>query len=43
MPKAETKSQFSAQLLRPKKVDGADLWAFVVLPVEVSETLPRRG
>lgn len=39
----ETKSRFEAKLLRPAKTDGDAPWAFVVLPNEVSETLPRRG
>ncbi|GGO73269.1 YdeI/OmpD-associated family protein [Bowmanella pacifica] len=38
----ETKSQFHAELLRPK-VAGGEAWAFVVLPLEVSQKLPRRG
>ena len=36
------RSKFRAQLLRPKKMNGTP-WAFVVLPREVSDTLPRRG
>lgn len=36
-------SQFSAQLLRPAKPGSGEPWAFVILPKEVSETLPRRG
>lgn len=39
----ETMSRFEAKLLRPAKTDGDAPWAFVVLPNEVSETLPRRG
>ncbi|WP_434783439.1 YdeI/OmpD-associated family protein [Haloferula sargassicola] len=33
-------SKFEAELLRPA---GSDGWAFLVLPKEVSESLPRRG
>lgn len=36
-------SRFEARLLRPAKTQDAPPWAFVVLPAEVSETLPRRG
>jgi hypothetical protein len=36
-------SQFKATLLRPAKPDGDTPWAFVVLPKEASEKLPRRG
>ena len=36
-------SCFSARLLRPAKLLGDELWAFVVLPREASERLPRRG
>ncbi len=38
-----TASQFNAQLLRPIKPGDDPSWTFVVLPREVSETLPRRG
>lgn len=38
-----TGSRFEARLLRPAKTQDASPWAFVVLPREVSETLPRRG
>ncbi len=37
------KSRFDAELLRPAKPDGDPSWAFVVLPRDVSEKLPRRG
>ena len=36
-------SRFKAKLLRPAKSGGDAQWAFVVLPKEVSATLPRRG
>jgi hypothetical protein len=36
-------SRFEAKLLRPAKPDGDSPWAFVILPSDVSETLPRRG
>ncbi|MCC7262224.1 MAG: DUF1905 domain-containing protein [Candidatus Latescibacteria bacterium] len=35
--------RFEAKLLRPAKADRETPWAFVVLPKEVSATLPRRG
>ncbi len=37
------KSRFEAKLLRPTKLGNDTSWAFVVLPREVSEQLPRRG
>lgn len=40
MPAAATQSEFRATLLAPR--DPCD-WAFVVLPLEASEPLPRRG
>lgn len=36
-------SEFNATILRPAKMDSASPWGFVILPKEVSETLPRRG
>ncbi|AFT69558.1 Putative integron gene cassette protein [Alloalcanivorax dieselolei B5] len=39
----DTQSCFDARLLRPKKQGDGEPWAFVVLPGEVSATLPRRG
>ena len=36
-------SRFKARLRRPAKPDGDAAWAFVVLPREASDTLPRRG
>ena len=36
-------SHFTATLLRPKKASTVDFPAFIVLPREVSDTLPRRG
>ena len=36
-------TDIQAQLLRPRLPDGETTWAFVVLPKEVSEQLPRRG
>ncbi|MEJ7805239.1 MAG: YdeI/OmpD-associated family protein [Telluria sp.] len=35
-------SRFQAKLMRPSK-PGTDAWAFIILPKEASETLPRRG
>ncbi len=43
MRQEETKSRFSARLLRPEKPGPGKAWAFVVLPKEASATLPRRG
>ena len=43
MTRADTKSRFKAKLLRPATLRGNTSWAFVVLPKEVSEKLPRRG
>jgi hypothetical protein len=43
MAQQETKSQFQARPLRPKKPGGGNEWAFVVLPQEASAKLPRRG
>ena len=42
MTQMSRKSHFETRLLRPKAPDD-DLWAFVILPKEVSATLPRRG
>ncbi|MDN4502688.1 YdeI/OmpD-associated family protein [Alteromonadaceae bacterium BrNp21-10] len=36
-------SEFTAPLLRPAKPSDESLWAFVVLPKDISETLARRG
>ena len=36
-------SRFRATLRRPARPDGDAPWAFVVLPREASDTLPRRG
>ena len=38
-----TQSRFKAPLLRPAKPDDDAPWAFVILPREASDTLPRRG
>ncbi|MFZ1892191.1 MAG: DUF1905 domain-containing protein, partial [Formosimonas sp.] len=43
MKPAPTSTRFKAQLLRPVHSSGEQIWAFVVLPKNVSETLPRRG
>ena len=37
------KSQFNAKLLRPTQPEKSLRWAFVVLPKEASDKLPRRG
>jgi hypothetical protein len=39
----DTKSQFKAPLLRPEESGSGNSWAFVVLPIEASAKLPRRG
>lgn len=38
-----TTTRFDARLLRPANPDGDARWAFVILPKDVSATLPRRG
>lgn len=43
MANKDTRSQFSARLLRPKKPGDGEEWAFVVLPKDASAKLPRRG
>lgn len=43
MSRQDTKSQFNARLLRPKRPGDGNSWAFVVLPQEASAKLPRRG
>ena len=43
MSQTDRNSQFKAPLLRPAETDGDASWAFVVLPKDVSEKLPRRG
>ena len=43
MTEADTRSRFKAELLRPAKPGGDTSWAFVVLPKDASEKLPRRG
>lgn len=36
-------SKFSATILRPAQMGDTVAWGFIVLPKEISETLPRRG
>ncbi len=36
-------TRFKATLLRPAKPDSDNSWAFIVLPKDASEKLPRRG
>lgn len=43
MTQAGTRSRFKAKLLRPDQPGTDASWAFVVLPKEASEKLPRRG
>ena len=43
MAQVDTKSRFKAKLLRPSKPGSDTSWAFVVLPKDASEKLPRRG
>ena len=43
MTQVDTKSRFKTKLLRPR-IPGSDAsWAFVILPKDASEKLPRRG
>jgi len=39
----DTRSRFDARLLRPLNPGSDQIWAFIVLPREVSAKLPRRG
>ncbi len=41
--KHDTKSEFTSRLLRPESPGAEEPWAFVILPKEISEKLPRRG
>ncbi|PYC44547.1 hypothetical protein DMX05_08745 [Pseudomonas soli] len=43
MTTEDARSRFEAKLLRPAKPSDGRSWAFVVLPREASERLPRRG
>lgn len=43
MTQVDRKSQFQAKLRRPLHPGGESSWAFVVLPRDASEKLPRRG
>ncbi|MCC5845745.1 MAG: DUF1905 domain-containing protein [Verrucomicrobia bacterium] len=43
MKPTDTKSRFKAKLLRPAGMGNGAPWAFVILPKESSEKLPRRG
>lgn len=43
MTTVDTISRFTATLLRPAKPGDDASWAFIILPREVSEKLPRRG
>lgn len=43
MPKPDSKSRFQAQLFRPAQPGSDASWAFVVLPKDASDKLPRRG
>lgn len=43
MSKTSTRAKFEARLLRPRTPGDDASWAFVVLPKQASETLPRRG
>jgi hypothetical protein len=43
MTQTDTRARFKAKLLRPAKPGSNTSWAFVVLPKDVSEKLPRRG
>ena len=43
MTQADDRSRFETRLLRPAKPGADGLWAFVVIPKDASQTLPRRG
>lgn len=43
MSAIDMKSRFEAKLLHPAKSGDDTSWAFVILPREASERLPRRG
>ncbi len=44
MTRNDKSSKFKAKLFRPEKLVGDDTsWAFVILPKDASEKLPRRG
>ena len=43
MTTIDVKSRFEAKLLRPAKSGDETSWAFVILPRDASEQLPRRG
>ena len=43
MTQRDNLSQFKAKLLRPENADKTAPWAFVVLPKNASDKLPRRG
>ncbi|HKX54454.1 MAG TPA: YdeI/OmpD-associated family protein [Xanthomonadales bacterium] len=43
MSQQDTKSQFTAKLLRPENPGDGKPWAFVILPLDASASLPRRG
>ena len=43
MTQTDRKSQFKAKLLRPLRPGGESSWAFVIIPMDASEKLPRRG
>ena len=43
MNQTDSKARFSAKLLCPEKPIKDTSWAFVILPKDVSEMLPRRG
>lgn len=43
MSREETRSRFNARLLQPRDPGSGDSWAFVVLPLDASAKLPRRG
>lgn len=43
MSRLDAKSRFKAKLLHPAKPECDPSWAFVVLPKDASEKLPRRG
>lgn len=43
MARSDSTSRFETKLLRPSAPGDGESWAFVILPKDVSEALPRRG
>ncbi len=43
MSTTDTKSRFETRILQPEKIEDDTSWAFVILPKDASDILPRRG